>query len=120
MPLDPAYPADRLQFMLRESRATVVLGRQSTGALGALTDTGTLTWLALDDPRCRAALAEQRLKKPGPDTDHKPSDLAYIIYTSGSTGRPKGVMLEHAGLVNLAHAQKQLFAVDAHSRVLLE
>ena len=48
-----------------------------------------------------------------------PANGAYIIFTSGSTGAPKGVLISHAGVVNVAAAQRSLFDVSAGSRVLM-
>ena len=73
VPLDPALPRERRDFILADCGATVVLN-------------------ALDDvPGDEARLG--RLAEP--------SNVAYVIYTSGSTGAPKGVMLEHRGVVSL-------------------
>ena len=46
-------------------------------------------------------------------------DAAYVIFTSGSTGTPKGVAVSHAGLLGVAAAQREVFGLDAQSRVLL-
>ncbi|ARO86883.1 non-ribosomal peptide synthetase [Nitrosospira lacus] len=89
VPLDPAYPRDRLTFMLQDS-----------GALLLLTQRALLERL----PAHRALCLDEPLP-PLPDTTQhavpKPENLAYIIYTSGSTGKPKGVALPHRTLVNL-------------------
>ena len=108
LPLDPAYPASRLAFMLEDSRAALVLGTRAS--LAAL-------------PAHRAAvLALEDVSDPGavrpPYVDVGPRDRAYVIYTSGSTGQPKGVEVEHAGLSNLVQAQVRAFDVTRGSRVL--
>lgn len=88
LPLDPAYPADRLAYMLADARAALVL---------------THSHIALPDATARLDLDRGWPmgddSNPAPGTD--PADLAYVIYTSGSTGRPKGVEVPHEGLVNL-------------------
>ena len=111
VPVDPAYPADRIAFMLAESGPAAVL--TTAAAAGALP--GGLPLLVLDDPATAAVLA-------GLDGENVPAvagprDLAYVVYTSGSTGRPKGVAVEHAGVVSLACWAAATFG-DELSRVL--
>ncbi|MFI1678225.1 amino acid adenylation domain-containing protein [Streptomyces sp. NPDC020607] len=117
LPVDTAYPADRIRFMLEDSRPTLVLTRTTTSALQA-EDTRTVL---LDDPTLRTRLAT----RPGTDptdadrlTPLDPAHPAYVVYTSGSTGTPKGVVAQHAGLVNLALAQSDRWGIGAGSRVL--
>jgi len=92
LPLDTAYPPQRLAFMLQDARVPVVLS-DSRVALPAV-DT-PLRRLDLD----RDWPATQPTANPVALAG--PQHLAYLIYTSGSTGQPKGVMVEHGGLVNL-------------------
>ncbi len=92
VPLDPAYPPERLAFMLADSAPAAVL------ALGAAADahrwSSSLPVLRLD------ALQDEDAQPPAvPDAG--PRCLAYIIYTSGSTGTPKGVMVEHRNVLRL-------------------
>ena len=77
LPLDPAYPAQRLEYMIADSGATLVIDD-----IAAFTGEAGLP--QLDDPE----------------------RTAYIIYTSGTTGQPKGVMMSHAAAVNLAFARR--------------
>jgi non-ribosomal peptide synthetase component F len=77
VPLDPSYPRERLDFMLRDANVGVVL----------------------DD----RTFPETQLQEEGarePARNSQPEDLAYVMYTSGSTGRPKGAMITHVGLLN--------------------
>ncbi|MFF7651096.1 amino acid adenylation domain-containing protein [Streptomyces sp. NPDC007983] len=97
VPVDPGYPADRIAFMLRDSRAAAVL-----------MDAGT------PRPEVDTAIPVLRVAEllHGPRGPLEPAatsrDLAYVIYTSGSTGRPKGVMVEHHSVVNrLAWMQRR-------------
>ncbi|WP_409240614.1 condensation domain-containing protein, partial [Streptomyces sp. PA5.6] len=117
LPIDTAYPADRIRFMLADSRPTLVLTRTTTSAQWP-EDTRTVF---LDDP----AVQDRLSTRPGTDpTDAdrlaplNPDHPAYVVYTSGSTGTPKGVVAQHAGLVNLALAQSALWGIGAASRVL--
>jgi amino acid adenylation domain-containing protein len=83
VPLDPAFPVDRLHFMLADSDCGVVVTQSSlTGLVGAWRRVLLLD--ALDDTVPPAGV----------------TDLAYVIYTSGSTGVPKGVLIEHGALSN--------------------
>ncbi|WP_431041735.1 amino acid adenylation domain-containing protein [Streptomyces sp. P1-3] len=95
VPLDPEYPVERLEFMLADSGAQVVVGHGSMVA-GL---TGSFPLVCLDDPQMAAELAQLPVTSPGvrPVSD----GLAYVIYTSGSTGRPKGVAVRHGGVANL-------------------
>src|SRR5206468_3794681 len=76
VPLDPAYPAERVRFMLEDSQAAVVIARGRAFA-------GRTVCLDAD----AAAIARESTENPAPSADGE--DLAYLIYTSGSTGRPK-------------------------------
>lgn len=98
VPMDPSYPIDRLEWMLEDSGARVVL----------VDDVGLL---ALPESRA-LRLHLDRLRDSEPDVRSvssnqlrfDPSDLAYCIYTSGSTGKPKGVLVEHRNVDNFFRA----------------
>lgn len=91
LPLDPAYPAERLRFMLEDSHAPILLCRpdQPPTFCPATCKTMGLETVAAEEVLPNLSPAAQA------------DDPAYIIYTSGSTGRPKGVVLPHRVLVNL-------------------
>ena len=93
LPLDPAYPKERLAFMLQDTQAPVLLTRQRW--LESLPDYGGR--VVCLDPLWEA-IAQESDKNPVSGATAQ--SLAYVIYTSGSTGQPKGVMCEHGGLVN--------------------
>jgi amino acid adenylation domain-containing protein len=112
LPLDPSYPADRLQYMLQDAAPKALLTQSDLDGLLDADDVPVLR-LDLDLP-----LLARRLPSHNPNVSLAADNLAYVIYTSGSTGLPKGVMVEHGGLANLSHAQGDLFAVGAESRVL--
>lgn len=94
LPLDPSFPSERLQFMLEDSRAHILVTQQSTVARYR----GQRAEIVVIDGDWHGA-------DPQPGTlfcnDVKPHNLAYVIYTSGSTGRPKGVMVEHRQVMNV-------------------
>jgi natural product biosynthesis luciferase-like monooxygenase protein len=91
VPLDPGYPADRVAFMLSDSRARLVI---SDSSLASSVPAGVDALVVDSD----AELAAQGASNLG--TPLEPSHRAYVIYTSGSTGKPKGVMVEHGNAVN--------------------
>ncbi|MBB4639458.1 amino acid adenylation domain-containing protein, partial [Longimicrobium terrae] len=94
VPLDPAHPAERLERMLADSGAAVLLTQDRLRA--RLTATGGIDVLRVDAER--AAIAAESADNPR--SGATPGGLAYVIYTSGSTGTPKGVGIEHRALVN--------------------
>jgi amino acid adenylation domain-containing protein len=111
LPLDPAYPRARLEFMLRDAGVGVLLTQESL--VGALPHTDARV-LAVDAER--EALAGEPTGDPAVELGA--SNLAYVIYTSGSTGEPKGVLIEHGSLANFVHAASEAFEVQPQDRVL--
>jgi amino acid adenylation domain-containing protein len=95
VPIDPAYPAERVTYMLADSGAPVVLTQERlcpalAGYGGRLVCLDSVSRDAGREPLGRLIVK----RRSGPD------NLAYIIYTSGSTGRPKGVQISHRAVVN--------------------
>jgi amino acid adenylation domain-containing protein len=92
VPLDPTYPEERLQLMLRAANAPIVISGSEMESLGG--DTSALSVTA------------------------KPEDLAYVMFTSGSTGGPKAVGLEHRNGVAFLHWARETFNDEELSGVL--
>jgi amino acid adenylation domain-containing protein len=114
VPLDPAYPAERLAFMLGDCQPAAVLTQAALRDKLPATSAATVV---LDSAQVLAALAAQAQHNPavpGISAAH----LAYVIYTSGSTGVPKGVMVEHRNAVNLLAAHIDLCGMGPGDRVL--
>ncbi|MGW7417482.1 amino acid adenylation domain-containing protein, partial [Streptomyces sp. NPDC054863] len=118
LPVDPAYPADRIAYLLTDGRpALVVTGEAVQDKLAG----AGVAQLSVDDPRLRQALSVlsdedlSERERGGPLLTAHP---AYVVYTSGSTGRPKGVTVTHHGLSSLIAGQAERFAVTGASRVL--
>ncbi len=108
VPLDPAYPADRLAYIAQDSGMRLVLSDEDTKNR---LDTSDFTILDI-------AAAPATPDQPPRRQHHAPDDLAYIIYTSGSTGRPKGAINSHAGLGNLAQVVRRIFQAGPGDRAL--
>ncbi|TMR20503.1 amino acid adenylation domain-containing protein [Nonomuraea turkmeniaca] len=101
LPLDPAYPAARISYMLADSRAMVLVG--AADVLHDLPETELVRTVTMD-----AAMSETQ-PATAPEIAAEPGRLAYVIYTSGSTGRPKGVAITHANLASyVAHVPRRV------------
>ncbi|WP_224360638.1 non-ribosomal peptide synthetase [Hyalangium versicolor] len=111
VPLDPAYPAERLRFTLEDAGARLTLTQSAYASLLR----GTASRLIeLDSEDWEAA---------GPDATPlpsglSPSHLAYVIYTSGSTGRPKGVAIEHRSVVAFLDWAARVFPAEQRAGIL--
>jgi len=103
VPLDPAYPKERLEFMLGDSKAALVLTQRK------FADRFTQNVLCIEDVN--------QSSNP-PIHQSAPDHLAYVIYTSGSTGRPKGVAVEHRSAVNLVGWAKTVYSTEELDGVL--
>ncbi|MCI0158114.1 amino acid adenylation domain-containing protein [Leifsonia shinshuensis] len=108
VPLDPAYPADRLGLMITESGSAAVLGDAPPVPDGVRT-------IPYDD--LESAASHVHLPPTGRPDVHR-EGLAYVIFTSGSTGKPKGVGATHGGLADIATASAATLRIDSSSRVL--
>jgi amino acid adenylation domain-containing protein len=110
VPIDPEYPAERIRFMLEDTKCVVVLTQKHlAGALPA-TD-AAIVQVEAEEGRA-AGSSEPRAER----SPMSPQQLAYVIYTSGSTGRPKGVPIKHASLFNLICWHQQAYAVKPADR----
>ena len=93
LPLDPAYPADRLAYMLEDSGAPVLVTQQS---MRTLLPADGVRVVSIDTDA--DAIAAESAEAPADGAD--PRNAAYVIYTSGSTGKPKGVQVTHGNAVS--------------------
>ncbi|HEX7241008.1 MAG TPA: amino acid adenylation domain-containing protein, partial [Longimicrobiaceae bacterium] len=99
VPLDPAYPAGRLAFMLAESGARVLLTQARLEPLLPESGAAVVRLDADADEIARESAAP-------PAVEVAPENLAYVVFTSGSTGRPKGVAMPHGPLAGLLDWQE--------------
>ncbi len=114
VPIDPAYPTDRIRLILEETEAKLVLSEGTLAARvpeffdGPLIDVGR-------EAETIASQSSARLRRS--ETGLCPSDLAYLIYTSGTTGKPKGVMAEHRHVYRFALSFNEVCATGRGDRV---
>ena len=94
LPIDPDYPRERIDYILADSGASVLLTTGVTEIAG-----------------------REICNKTSVSSVAKKNQLAYIIYTSGSTGKPKGVMIHHRGVINLIASHKEVFKEDESERI---
>ncbi|WP_433946008.1 amino acid adenylation domain-containing protein [Paenibacillus sp. SN-8-1] len=107
LPLDPAYPRERLAYMMADSGTRFVLGHPSYAGLVQFDGEWLDISKSYDQEECGNLVRAS-----------KPTDLAYVIYTSGSTGQPKGVMVQHNGLLNLKVFFEQELGVTSADRIV--
>ncbi len=108
VPLDPSYPAERLEWMLEDARVEAVLTQaRLTERVGA----HAARFICLDAD-C-AVFADESTENLNCRVEA--DNLAYVIYTSGSTGKPKGAMISHGGLHNyLSWATRNYDVASGH------
>ncbi|MEE1835715.1 non-ribosomal peptide synthetase [Streptomyces sp. SP17KL33] len=116
LPLDPAYPADRLTHMVVDAEPVMLLRTDDVTSLRL-----DVPEVVLGDPSFEAACEQES----GDDVTQderlaplRPAHLMYVIYTSGSTGVPKGVAVTHSGVADLVSTQARVFGVRPGERVL--
>lgn len=111
LPLDPAYPKERLALMIDDSAVSLIITEEDL--LASLPDNNCQK-ICLE--RDKAAIAKQSQKNPG---NHPAAEnLAYVIYTSGSTGKPKGVMISHGAIADHCLNMRDYYALQPNDRVL--
>ena len=100
-PLDPAFPKERLDLMIKNSGLRVIVGErgysvQIGGEAARVLDVDSAVGYPKDEDRAAA-----------PNVNPTSSNLAYVLFTSGSTGEPKGVMVTHRNVINFFHAMDE-------------
>ncbi|MBS4162204.1 AMP-binding protein, partial [Klebsiella pneumoniae] len=97
LPLDPGYPKERIEYMLKDSAADVLLIQNHL--IGNISFTGEILDISQSDAYDSDGSNLRPVNTSG--------DLAYVIYTSGTTGNPKGVMVEHRNLIHAHYTWKK-------------
>ncbi|MEN7546959.1 amino acid adenylation domain-containing protein [Rapidithrix thailandica] len=127
VPLDPAYPAERVNYMLRNSKVSTIV---TTAALlkGIETDDlPSLNSVLLLDRNFGADQGKievydqeaiDKMPESNPHVINQSDDIAYMIYTSGSTGKPKGAMVRHNGAINHMYAEFEALNFSEKTRFL--
>jgi amino acid adenylation domain-containing protein/thioester reductase-like protein len=100
IPLDPAYPSDRIAFMVEDAQLPFIISQQ---ALSKRLPTSSAQVVDLDRDRDLIT----RCSDENPNSELTAENLAYTIYTSGSTGKPKGVQIVHGAVVNFLISMQQ-------------
>ncbi|OKP87475.1 hypothetical protein A3842_06345 [Paenibacillus sp. P3E] len=110
MPIDPAFPAERIRYMIDDSRARKVLVQNS------LADKvyGVAEAVNLDNPEIYTGDGENL------HVNLNSRQLAYVIYTSGTTGKPKGVMIEHASVANIIMDLQEKYPLEKEDAYLFK
>ena len=120
LPIDPSYPQERINLMLEDSHAAVLLTTKSLPQqlpLEKLKSTCQLVFL--DQPTWSDSEALRRNRPTeNPQKFIHFDDLAYVIYTSGSTGKPKGVAIAHASAVAFVNWAHSVFSTEQLAGVL--
>jgi amino acid adenylation domain-containing protein len=100
LPVDPTFPAERISFMLRDSRAAVILTQEKIKqSFQAESD----VLVVVDNGPSLSELLVAKVES---------HNLAYLMYTSGSTGVPKGVMVEHRNVVNFFVGMDRVLGIE--------
>ncbi|MFG1923178.1 amino acid adenylation domain-containing protein [Cryptosporangium sp. NPDC048952] len=108
VPIDPDYPAERINHILEDATPRVVITEHSAGRL------------AIDDEPLPQHLDAGGIAPPQLSRPLLPADAAYVIFTSGTTGRPKGVQVTHHAIVNRLRWMRNDYQIGESDRVLLK
>ncbi len=108
LPLDPAYPQERLTYMLEDAQVPVILTQEEL-----------VNNLPIHNAQIICINSDWKeitnKSRENPLNEVTPNNLAYVIYTSGSTGKSKGVMIEHHSLVNAYLAWEEAYQLHTYA-----
>ncbi|MDB9425363.1 amino acid adenylation domain-containing protein, partial [Microcystis aeruginosa CS-564/01] len=106
VPIDPSYPRDRIEYMLSDSQAKILITQQSL-----INQIPTYTGLIISLDSDQHKLSQEPVHNP--QIAIYTNQLAYVIYTSGSTGKPKGVQVLHKGVTNFLLSMQDIPILSA-------
>ncbi|WP_160672477.1 non-ribosomal peptide synthetase [Clostridium sp. C8-1-8] len=127
LPIDTKYPKDRIEYMLQDSGAKLLLTKRNTDVydikvnnpMACIQKDKTQESFSYNEEVI--SLEEEQLYEKSSENlalDYNPKNLAYVIYTSGTTGRPKGVMVTHLGISNLKVVYEKNMKIDKEDKVI--
>jgi tyrocidine synthetase-3 len=109
LPVDPGFPQERIDYMLKDSNARILLSEVSKESkVSEGTEIVSLSELSEEFPTHLTHLTHLT----------HPTQLCYIIYTSGSTGKPKGVLIQHGSVVNRLNWMQQMYPLGGDDIIL--
>ncbi|MCY9178575.1 non-ribosomal peptide synthetase, partial [Bacillus inaquosorum] len=114
IPIDSHYPKARIEYLLRDSEADILLLQQELKHLISNSSECDISHICLDD---ESSYEENSCNL---DLSPAPEDIAYIIYTSGTTGAPKGVIVTYRNFTHAALAWRQIYELDRKPVRLLQ
>jgi amino acid adenylation domain-containing protein len=127
LPIDPEYPQERIQYMLQDSNAKVLINKSEARSTKFETNPNFQNSNDQNKDRNFGAAFVLDFENLNFDivsdfgfriSDLIPANLAYIIYTSGSTGKPKGVMIQHRSVVNRLNWMQKFYPLNDKSIIL--
>ncbi|KAL2008188.1 hypothetical protein VTN00DRAFT_8170 [Thermoascus crustaceus] len=110
VPLDPAYPSERIELILRETQAKMVLANSQ---YASRCNSQGRNLVEIDSPAIQETISHQSTADV--ESDVQSNNLAYIIFTSGTTGKPKGVLVEQKGVLQLRDALRERYFGSDHT-----
>ncbi len=112
LPIDPAYPQERIAYMLADTGAGLMVTNQGSFEIGRWAGERILLEECRGESRCLPPATLELYPAPA-------ASLAYILYTSGTTGRPRGVLVQHGSAVNVVAWFAAQYRLGPGFRVLL-
>ncbi|MFG2887348.1 amino acid adenylation domain-containing protein [Streptomyces sp. NPDC048297] len=114
VPVDPAFPPERIAFMLSDTRPALIVS--DTETIACIPEATRYRKLFLDSTRAPSIVGDMKRTDADKGGRLVPSDALYVVFTSGSTGKPKGVVIEHRNIAHLFHHHREQFIRPAVAR----